>query len=98
MQKNKQIKKSDDILQKIDYYKSKHQHQNSGIIKSSSAINIAIEFLAAILVGIIIGFILDNIFTTKPIFLIICLMLSNIAAFRLIWQKYLIKKDKDNGS
>lgn len=98
MNKNKNCARSNEVLQKIDHYKSKHHKPNNEIIGSNSAFNIAIEFLAAICVGVIIGLMLDKIFTTKPIFLIICLVLSNIAAMRLIWQKYLIKKKNDNGT
>ena len=81
--------KSDNVLQKINNFKSKKTNV--------MGLNIAIELVASMFVGIIVGLMLDNFFTTRPIFLIICLILSNIAAFRLIWQKYIIKKDKNHG-
>ena len=64
------------------------------ISNSSAAFNVAIELVAAMLVGVIIGFIFDNLFDSKPVFLIICIMLAIVAAFRSIWNKHI----KYNGS
>lgn len=53
--------------------------------------NIAIDFVAGIFVGVLIGVFLDKIFDSKPAFLIISLLLSFVATFRSIIQKYIKK-------
>jgi ATP synthase protein I len=52
------------------------------------AFNISIELIAAAIVGVIMGLFFDKMFDSKPLFLIICLILSVIAAFWSIWKKY----------
>lgn len=58
-------------------------------------ISIGIELVAGALAGLIIGVFLDKLFTTKPIFLIICLSFGIIASFKTILQK---TKIRNNGS
>ncbi len=61
---------------------------------NSKAFNVAIELLAGTIVGVIIGLFLDKIFASKPLFLIICIVLGNLASLRIIW-KMVNKKDRD---
>lgn len=63
-------------------------------LNTSSAFNIAIELVAGIMVGLLIGLFFDYLFDSKPIFLILCLILSMVAVFKTIWNKY----NKQNGS
>ena len=51
------------------------------------AFSISIEIVAGVIVGLMTGILLDRIFTTKPLFLIICLTLGMIASAKVIWQK-----------
>lgn len=60
-------------------------NHNSG----SSAMNIAIELLSFTIVAMIVGFFLDKLFDSIPIFLIICTILSIVAFFKSIWSKYI---------
>lgn len=82
--------KDEEIKQKIKNYREILQPDKKAKIENASnaAFNIAIEIVAGVIAGLIIGLFLDNLFASKPIFLIICLMLSSIAAFRSIWYKY----------
>ena len=57
------------------------------------AFSISIEIVAGVIVGLITGILLDKMFTTKPLFLIICLILGMIASAKVIWQK--VKNSND---
>lgn len=59
------------------------------------ALSVSIEIVAGVIVGLITGICLDKIFATKPVFLIICLVLGMIASARTIWQKL---KSSKNGT
>ena len=86
-------KKSADIQKRIDKYKVK-KPKIKPISNGNQAFNIAIELVAGMIVGLIIGLLLDKLFASKPLFLIICLILAMVAAFRSIWDKYI----KSNGT
>ncbi len=58
----------------------------------STGLNVAIELVAGTIAGVIIGLLFDNLFDSKPIFLIICLILSIIATFKTIWIRYINTK------
>ena len=82
-------KKEQQVLQtKINEFKSSTKKDNP--TKPLGAIsNIAIELVAGIIVGVMIGMFFDNLFASRPIFLIISLILAMIATFRSIWNKYI---------
>lgn len=50
-------------------------------------LQISTDIVASLIVGTIIGVYLDKMLDTKPFLLIICLILSVAAAFKLIYQK-----------
>lgn len=83
------MKKIDELQEKID--KLKDNNVKRGVSKKSSSpiIDIAAELVAGVLVGVIIGLMMDNLFASKPLFLIICIILAIVAAFRSIWKKYI---------
>jgi F0F1-type ATP synthase assembly protein I len=82
--KHKKIEKRiKDLKQKIEPAKPIEAGPNSPLL------NIAFELVAGIIVGLLIGLLLDNLFDSKPLFLIICLILAIIAAFKSIWNKYI---------
>lgn len=86
--------KQQELKQRIKRLKSDSKPVKIVISNSSMPFNIAVELVAAVVVGLIIGIFLDKMFASKPIFLIICIVLSIIAAFRLIWNKYINKDIK----
>ena len=86
-------KKYIDIQKRIDKYKVKKTSVKP-ISYGNQAFNIAVELVSGTVVGLIIGLFFDNLFDSKPLFLIICLVLAIIAAFKSIWNKYI----KNNGT
>ena len=74
------------IQKRIDKLKNKKSTSDKADYHSSKAFNIAVEMVAGAIVGLIIGMFFDNLFDSKPIFLILCIILSVSAAFRLIWK------------
>ena len=62
---------------------------------SVDAFTIAAELVTGVIVGLIIGLFFDRIFSSKPLFLIICLLLGVIASFKIIWQTL---NRKNNGT
>ena len=81
-----------ELEKRIENYRGRnHATVPKPLSSGAMAFNIAVELVAGVIVGVIIGVFLDKIFDSKPTFLIICLLLSFVAAFRLIWQKYVKK-------
>ena len=74
------------IQERIDKFKDKKSTSHKAG-HSSKAFNIVVELVAGAIVGLIMGMFFDNLFDSKPIFLIICIILAMAAAFRLIWKK-----------
>lgn len=62
----------------------KTKESNIGIIGG-----VVIDLLAGLSVGAIIGLFFDDLFGTKSVFLLLCILLSVFAAFRVIWKKYI---------
>lgn len=52
----------------------------------STAFSVATDLVSGAIVGVIIGLFFDQIFDSKPLFLIICILLGVIASFKNIWQ------------
>lgn len=52
-----------------------------------SLLNISTDLLAGVIVGLVIGFYLDKWLETKPLFIIICLIIGMVAGFRMIWRE-----------
>lgn len=85
--------KLDELQKKIDNLKDKQKHLTTKDTNPASAImDVAAELTAGVIVGVIIGLVFDNLFDSKPLFLISCIILSVIAAFRSIWKKYINNK------
>ncbi len=61
---------------------------------SIDAFRVAIELVTGVIVGLIIGLFFDRIFDSKPLFLIICLLVGIITGFNIIWQT-LNRKNND---
>jgi ATP synthase protein I len=86
-------KKYEEIDREIDHLKEEKKESTSLVGSGSTAFNIAVELVSGVIVGVIIGLFFDNLFDSKPAFLIICLILGIVATFRSIWNKYI----KNNG-
>lgn len=87
------VKKGDstNLSRKVNGNKSPNNSPNSLpnnlLFTSNLSFNIAIELVAGTIVGVILGLFFDNLFDSKPVFLIACLTLSVAAVFRSIWKK-----------
>lgn len=51
--------------------------------------DISVEILAATILGVFLGNMLDRATNSAPVFLIICLILSFVAVFKVLWRKYI---------
>jgi len=85
------MSKIDELGQKIKNFESKSQSDTESKTKTSTVIkkygliiNISIDLIANMAVGIVIGLLLDKYFGTQKVFLVICLIFSIIAACRTI--------------
>ena len=87
-------KRQQELKERIAKLKSAPKPVKNVVSNSNMAFNIAVELVAGVIVGVIIGIFLDKVFASKPIFLIICIVLSITASFRLIWNKYISKGTK----
>lgn len=76
------------LQKKIDDLEDK-KLQVKSINNTNKAFNIAIELVAAMIVGVIMGLFLDKMFDSRPIFLIICMIFAMIAALKSIWNNNL---------
>ena len=82
-----QDKLTDRIDKKSKDIKTKKNYQQSGY---SLGLKISMDLVSSIIVGILIGLGADKIFSTKPIFFIIFLLLGIIAGFLNLYRS--IKK------
>ncbi|MFK7968638.1 MAG: AtpZ/AtpI family protein [Rickettsiaceae bacterium] len=80
-------RKIQELKNKID--KIKNEQINPSKNSSLVLINVASELVAGVIVGVMIGLLFDNVFNTKPWFLVICIIFAMISAFRSIWKKYI---------
>lgn len=77
------------VKKRIEKIKEEQLSISSKKHTSSTIIDIASELVAGVIVGVIVGILLDKLFSSKPLFLILCIILASIAAFRSIWRKYI---------
>lgn len=70
-------------LQKIQKRKERQEADRSGL---SFAMRIGTEFVAALLIGVGIGYILDDWLDTKPIFLIIFFLFGSASGFMNVYR------------
>ena len=85
------MEKNDDLLTRLKIAKSKivkktsnNNENNSSLI--GTAMKVSTEMVAAVLVGTIIGFILDNWFDTKPWLIIIFFFLGVVAGISNVFR------------
>ncbi len=68
----------------------KENKKKESIEEELSYLNVGIFILVPILVGLGVGYYLDNLFKTKPLFIILLLLLGIVSSFYNLWR--LIKK------
>ena len=79
MNKLKELEKR---LDKVKQSKIKNnQHHQKPVVNYSIAINISIELITGIGLGVFLGLIIDNYLQTKPLMLIICFILGTLVGF-----------------
>ena len=79
MNKLKELEKKIDKVKKSKI-KDKQLHQKTAV-NYSIAINISIELITGIGLGVFLGLMIDNYLQTKPLMLIICFILGTLAGF-----------------
>jgi len=85
----KNIPDISDIKDRLKKHTTKKSKDNAPTTSNSGAFNVAVELLAGVIVGVIMGLFFDNMFDSKPLFLILCLVLGIIASFKSIWNRYI---------
>ena len=79
MNKLKELEKK---LGKVKKSKTHDNHYNKKVaVNYSIAINISIELITGIGLGVFLGLMIDNYLQTKPLMLIICFILGTMVGF-----------------
>ena len=81
-------KKLENLKQKIDKFQSSKTNQNQRYKKTGAGFGfkISTEIIAALIVGVCIGLLVDNYFNTKPFGLIIFFILGALAGFLNVYR------------
>jgi ATP synthase protein I len=67
---------------------TKASKTSKSILKQrTNPLNVATDLVAGVLVGFASGFYLDKWLDTKPLFIVICLILGVAASFRMIFRE-----------
>lgn len=85
----------ENLQERIKNFKTSEENSASPSKPTYQTFNpliIATELVAGSTVGVIIGVFLDKMFDSKPIFFIICLLIGVLASIKIIWQKFITKK------
>ena len=85
MNKNKKL---EDLKQKLDKLQSSKKNQNKRYKGTGAGFGfkISTEIIAALIVGVCIGLLVDNYFNTKPFGLIIFFILGALAGFLNVYR------------
>ena len=79
MKKLKQLEKKLDKVKKSKI--QDNQYNKKPVVNYSVAINISIELITGIGLGVFLGLMIDNYLQTKPLMLIICFILGTLVGF-----------------
>ena len=79
MNKLKELEKKIDNVKKSR--KKNDQFHEKPVVNYSIAINISIELITGIGLGVFLGLMIDNYLQTKPLMLIICFILGTLVGF-----------------
>ena len=76
------LKELEEKLNKVKKSKVQdNQHSEKPSVNYSIAINISIELITGIGLGVFLGLMIDNYLQTKPLMLIICFILGTLVGF-----------------
>lgn len=86
------MKDNKEVLKQINNKLEALRKKNASTISYSKKLlffkeNVAFDLIAYVLVGLFIGYKLDNFFKTKPLFIIIFVLLAFITFFVKIYKK-----------
>ena len=97
MSKNKELPSIQELKRKIEQVK-KTSLQSEGKNSAPGAMQVGVDLLSGVLAGSFIGYQLDNLIGTKPIFFIICFFLGIAGSVRNIMRtiKNTNSLDKDS--
>ena len=79
MNKLKELEKKIDRVKKLKTEENKVQKRPN--VNYSIAVNISIELITGIVLGVFLGLMIDNYLQTKPLMLIICFILGTLVGF-----------------
>ena len=79
MNKLKELEKKIDSVKKLQTEENKVQKRPN--VNYSIAVNISIELITGIVLGVFLGLMIDNYLQTKPLMLIICFILGTLVGF-----------------
>ena len=80
MNKLKELEKKLDKV-KQSKIQDNHQYSKKPAVNYSIAVNISIELITGIGLGVFLGLMIDNYLQTKPLMLIICFILGTLVGF-----------------
>ena len=80
MNKLKELEKKLDKV-KQSKIQGNHQYYKKPAVNYSIAVNISIELITGIGLGVFLGLMIDNYLQTKPLMLIICFILGTLVGF-----------------
>lgn len=84
----------DELQTRINKLKESNKPQNNRDKKTQDNLNlliIATELVAGVIIGLISGLFFDKLFDSKPIFLIINLLLGVVAGAKNVWRRITTK-------
>ena len=79
MNKLKELEKKIDSVKKLQTEENKVQKRPN--VNYSIAVNISIELITGIVLGVFLGLMIDNYLQTKPLMFIICFILGTLVGF-----------------
>ena len=79
MNKLKELEKKIDSVKKRQTDENKAQKRPN--VNYSIAVNISIELITGIVLGVFLGLVIDNYLQTKPLMFIICFILGTLVGF-----------------
>lgn len=86
-----ELSAAEERLKQLRSHHSLSSTKDLKVIEKVGALSIAIDLVSSIMVGLLIGFWLDKFFDSKPICMIIFLLVGSLAGAKIIWQKLNIK-------
>ena len=83
----------ENLKKRLSKFRKKASEQKDNNATNSYALIVSSEIISAVIIGTGLGYALDYYFNTKPLFIIVCLILSCVACFRSIY-KLVMNKNK----